>query len=116
MSKIWNDEISSAQRSNGLTGHTLVMKIKFMQELAKALAEQVSSLEQPRTLDISRGIKLSEEMRRYEIEIIQSALKYTGGNQRAAARLLGLKATTLNAKIKHYDMQRSYSHIYRARQ
>jgi DNA-binding protein Fis len=55
-------------------------------------------------------------MRRYEIEIIQSALKYTGGNQRAAARLLGLKATTLNAKIKHYDMQRSYSHIYRARQ
>jgi DNA-binding NtrC family response regulator len=115
MSKIWNDEISSAQRSNGLAGNTYVMKIKFMQELARALTEQVSSLEQPRPLDISQGIKLSEEMRRYEMEIIQSALRYTGGNQRAAARLLGLKATTLNAKIKHYDMEKSYSHVYRAR-
>ena len=116
MSKIWIDEISSAQHSNGLMGHTLVMKIKFMQELAKALTEQVSSLEQPRTLDISRGIKLPDEMRRYEIEIIQSALKYTGGNQRAAAKLLGLKATTLNAKIKHYEMQKTYSFAYRGRE
>ena len=46
-----------------------------------------------------------EEVRRFEIGLITRALRRAQGNQRAAARLLGLKATTLNAKMKQYRMR-----------
>jgi two-component system response regulator PilR (NtrC family) len=41
-----------------------------------------------------------ETMARFEREIISESLKRSGGVQRRAAELLGLKATTLNEKIK----------------
>jgi DNA-binding NtrC family response regulator len=41
-----------------------------------------------------------ETMERFEREIIGESLRRTGGVQRRAAALLGLKATTLNEKIK----------------
>ena len=40
----------------------------------------------------------------YEVELIRRALKLTSGNQARAARLLGVKATTLNSKIKRYGL------------
>jgi DNA-binding NtrC family response regulator len=36
--------------------------------------------------------------------VIRAALEKTGGNQARAARLLGIKHTTLNAKIKRYKI------------
>jgi DNA-binding NtrC family response regulator len=46
-----------------------------------------------------------EEVRRFEIGLITRALRRAHGRQNAAARLLGLKATTLNAKMKQYQMR-----------
>jgi DNA-binding NtrC family response regulator len=46
-----------------------------------------------------------EEVRRFEIGLITRALRQAHGRQNAAARLLGLKATTLNAKMKQYQMR-----------
>ena len=43
---------------------------------------------------------LQEEVQRYESELIRNALQRTRGNQRRAAKLLGVKVTTLNCKIK----------------
>jgi DNA-binding NtrC family response regulator len=43
---------------------------------------------------------LHEEVQRYESELIRNALLRTRGNQRRAAKLLGVKVTTLNCKIK----------------
>ena len=43
-------------------------------------------------------------LRRFETELIRSALIQTGGRQRQAARLLGTKVTTLNTKIKRYKI------------
>lgn len=42
------------------------------------------------------------EVRRFESDLIRCALIRTGGRQRRAARLLGIKTATLNAKIKRY--------------
>jgi DNA-binding NtrC family response regulator len=56
------------------------------------------------TFDIGTGIDLPREVRRFEIELITSALRRTGGHQAKAARMLGLKITTLNAKIKNFDI------------
>jgi transcriptional regulator with GAF, ATPase, and Fis domain len=41
-----------------------------------------------------------QTMEKFEREIITESLKRTNGVQRRAAALLGLKATTLNEKIK----------------
>lgn len=46
-----------------------------------------------------------EEVRRFEIGLITRALQRAHGKQNEAARLLGLKATTLNAKMKQYQMR-----------
>lgn len=55
-------------------------------------------------IDISRGVNFYEEVRKFEIDLIQRALDQTGGHQSRAARLLGLNATTLNSKIKTYNI------------
>ena len=46
-----------------------------------------------------------DEIKNYEIDLIRRALDQTGGHQSRAARLLGLNATTLNSKIKSYNIQ-----------
>ncbi len=55
-------------------------------------------------IDISRGVNFYEEVKHFEIDLIQRALNQTGGHQSRAARLLGLNATTLNSKIKTYNI------------
>lgn len=55
-------------------------------------------------IDISRGVNFYDEVRRFETDIIRRALEQTGGHQSRAARLLGLNATTLNSKIKTYNI------------
>ncbi|MCS6885686.1 MAG: sigma-54 dependent transcriptional regulator [Acidobacteriota bacterium] len=60
---------------------------------------------QPYYIDISRGISFYDEVARFEIALIKSALEQTGGHQSRAAKLLGLNATTLNSKIKVYNIK-----------
>jgi transcriptional regulator with GAF, ATPase, and Fis domain len=52
----------------------------------------------------NRKLKLYDEVRNFEADLIRAALVRTGGNQSRAARLLGVKHTTLNAKIKRYGI------------
>jgi DNA-binding NtrC family response regulator len=56
-------------------------------------------------VDVSRGVNFYDEVRRFEIDLIRRALDQTGGHQSRAARLLGMNATTLNSKIKTYNIQ-----------
>jgi DNA-binding NtrC family response regulator len=51
------------------------------------------------------GLNYYQELRRFEVELIRCALALTGGKQTKAARLLGLKTTTLNTKIKQFNIQ-----------
>jgi DNA-binding NtrC family response regulator len=55
-------------------------------------------------IDISRGVNFYDEVRKFEVDLIRRALDQTGGHQSRAARLLGLNATTLNSKIKSYNI------------
>lgn len=56
------------------------------------------------TINIGRGVNFYDEVKRFEIDLIRRALDQTGGHQSRAARLLGLNATTLNSKIKTYNI------------
>lgn len=53
-------------------------------------------------IDVDRGIDMHAEVRGFEIELIETALALAGGCQAEAARLLGLRATTLHEKLKRY--------------
>ena len=50
------------------------------------------------------GINLREVIASFERRIIESTLDATGGVQKDAARLLGLKPTTLNEMIKRHSI------------
>ena len=67
----------------------------------KAFTEEASRL---KPLDILGGISFYDEVQRFETHLIKMALAETGGNQAKAARLLGIKATTLNSKIKLFKI------------
>ena len=80
--------------------------------LAKALATEIETLkaelsndQNNKQIDLNDdGINFYDEVERYEIELIKSALNQCGGNQVQAAKLLQLKSTTLHAKMKHYGL------------
>jgi len=61
--------------------------------------------ETPPTIKTS-GFSLQKEMEAYEVRLIRNALIQTGGVQKDAAKLLGVKPTTLNVKIKRYKLNR----------
>ena len=54
--------------------------------------------------NLKQGIDFYAEVERFEITLIQFALVQARGSQKRAARLLGLKPTTLNNKIKGYNL------------
>jgi DNA-binding protein Fis len=68
----------------------------------KAFADESASLQ---TVDVAKGIDFYNEVQRFETALIKLALDQTEGNQARAARLLGLRATTLNSKIKAYNIE-----------
>jgi len=79
-------------------------KIKTLKQLALRLLLEAQTLNEVPTLDVRDGIDFYEEVKRFEVDLIQSALSHTDGNQVRAARLLNMKVTTLNSKIKQYGI------------
>ena len=80
-------------------------KIQLLKQLAFLLFREMQSLSEVQTLNIDGGLDFYDEVTRFEIDLITRALLHTGGHQGRAARLLNLKVTTLNSKIKHYDIK-----------
>jgi sigma-54 specific flagellar transcriptional regulator A len=56
------------------------------------------------TVNVSQGIVLKEHLQKIEVDCIEQALKCKKGNVASAARLLGLRRTTLIEKIKKYGV------------
>ncbi len=79
--------------------------IETLRELTLRLFREVQSLSENPRLNVRDGLDFYDEVSRFEIELINRALLYTGGHQGRAARLLNLKVTTLNSKIKHYNIK-----------
>jgi transcriptional regulator with GAF, ATPase, and Fis domain len=57
------------------------------------------------TLNVSEGIDFYAELKQFEMFLIRLALDETGGHQARAARLLHIKPSTLNSKIKLYGIE-----------
>ena len=83
----------------------LDLQIGMLKEAAGIVLNQLELLRKAVPGSTSPNITdFYDEVRRFEIELINSALYRTKGNQQRAARLLGVKATTLNSKIKRYKI------------
>ena len=89
-------------------------RLKKMRDLASELLEESEALEHEgelaeaqatiATLTANAGINFFEEVRQFEVRLINRALELAGGNQARAAQLLGLGTTTLNYKVKTYGL------------
>src|SRR6266576_6986970 len=109
---IWRGEVLASALSSAKTGEggillreaTLDNRLDALKDVALTLLEAVDSL---RSTEQSRdhSVRLHDEVQRFETDLIRTALERTGGNQARAARLLGVKHTTLNAKIKRYRIR-----------
>jgi DNA-binding NtrC family response regulator len=68
-------------------------------------ATQIGGQKVAAQIDLSRGISFYDEVNRFQIELIRRALEITGGHQSRAAKLLGMNTTTLNSKIRYYNIR-----------
>lgn len=106
-SMMWRtDELATAETTGGAVLRSEVAmdnRLNTLREVALTLLREVESfrVSQPAT---KRTVRLHEEVRRFEIDLIRSTLSRTSGNQTRAAQLLGVKITTLNTKIKRYQI------------
>jgi DNA-binding NtrC family response regulator len=81
-----------------------LQNLDSVRDAAMMLLREVESLRKTHLMTAGGGHGLQEAVQRYEIELIKQALHRTRGNQRRAARLLGVKVTTLNCKIKRFGI------------
>lgn len=79
-------------------------RLSALRDVALTLLREVESLRLTEPVNLNRTVRLCDEVQRFEIDLICSALSRTAGNQTRAARLLGIKLTTLNSKIKRYKI------------
>ena len=84
---------------------SLHAQLRLIKEAALNLLDQIEPLgKEPPANGGGTTSSLYDEVRDLEVRLIRNALSQTHGHQRKAARLLGVKATTLNAKIKRYHI------------
>ena len=81
------------------------LRITALKRLTLQLVREVQSIGEVKVLDIDSGLDFYNEVTRFEIDLISRALIMTGGHQARAAKLLNLKGTTLNSKIKSYNIK-----------
>jgi DNA-binding NtrC family response regulator len=89
-------------------------RLNKIRDLASALMDEAKSLEHENglaeasatieNLSLKSRLDFFDEVRQFEVRLITRALEVSGGNQARAARLLGLGTTTLNYKIKSYEI------------
>ena len=91
-----------------------VQRLKKIRDMASALVEETASLQHENKMaeasaaaesaNLESGINFFDVVRSFEIRLIERAMELAGGNQSRAAKMLGLNTTTLNYKIKTYQL------------
>jgi transcriptional regulator with GAF, ATPase, and Fis domain len=97
-------ELNAAQQNGNEESATTPNNLTTVKELTLRLLREVQCISEVRPSSFENGLDFYDEVTRFEIDLIKRALLLTGGHQGRAARLLNLRATTLNSKIKHYGI------------
>lgn len=99
-------------QSNNFSSSEGVLKLnqlEALKSLTMLLVREINSLEETeanleKNIESENPICLFQELERIEVKMVRCALIRSMGNQTKAAQLLGMKITTLNAKIKRYKI------------
>jgi transcriptional regulator with GAF, ATPase, and Fis domain len=79
-------------------------RLDALRDLVLMLLRELESLQIDPSNHSDCSAGLQNQVQRFESDLIRQALHRTGGNQARAARLLGVKPTTLNAKIQRHKI------------
>lgn len=101
LESVISPEVNSPETEETTPSQT---SVNTLRELVLRLLCEVQNINEVNTLSIENGFDFYDEVSRFEIDLIKRALLQTGGHQVHAAKLLNLKVTTLNSKIKHYNI------------
>ena len=82
-------------------------RLEALKVLSNTIVHEIEALKKARGKDLLGKINLAAEVQRFEEDLIRCALLRAGGNQRRAARLLGVRTSTLNMKIKRFGISPS---------
>jgi DNA-binding NtrC family response regulator len=104
LNRLSSNAIKAALGADAQHYETDESRLEALKVLSYSILSEVESLKRERSRYALVKIDLPTEVQNYEASLIRCALMRTGGNQRRAARLLGIKITTLNAKIKRYNI------------
>lgn len=99
-------------QSNNFSSSEGILKqnqLEALKSLSLLLVREINSLEETQAtlekeIEGEKPICLFEELQCFEANMIRCALIRSMGKQRTAAKLLGMKETTLNMKIKRYKI------------
>ncbi|MCA1638032.1 MAG: helix-turn-helix domain-containing protein [Acidobacteria bacterium] len=92
---------NNSQSPAALGNHLEALKV-----LTLSILGEVEALKKEKNYVVQDKINFAEEVLLFEKDLIRCALLRTGGRQRQAARLLNIKATTLNAVTALIQMVR----------
>jgi transcriptional regulator with PAS, ATPase and Fis domain len=84
-------------------------QLEALKSLSLLLVREINSLDETqanlkKSLESEKPISLFKELQRFEANMIRCALIRSMGKQRTAAKLLGIKETTLSMKIKRFKI------------
>jgi DNA-binding NtrC family response regulator len=88
---------------NSLGDEALKGQLDFLRETLLAALDVVEAI---RATYVPAGheLQLGEAMKQFEVSLLRAAMFRSQGNQTRAAKLLGVKLTTLNAKLKRHNI------------
>jgi len=95
-------------QATGPSGEVLAIVLK---DLSFALFGAAEALQQTALVNgdpinrVEQGIDFYREVNRLKISLIRTALAHANSNQKRAAKLLGIRLSTLNAMIKRFGLK-----------
>ena len=84
-----------------------VTKMEVLRSMIRSLLHEAALRTQPVHTDPEKGIDFYENVARFEIQLIESALEVAGGRQNRAAKLLNMRTSTLCSKMKQLNIRRT---------
>ena len=83
---------------------SILINFNRLKDIVVEIGWEIEKLNGSQTRLFEENFDLHDEVRNYEIKLIEIALKKTKGSQAKAIKLLGIKKSTLNAKIKRFNI------------
>jgi|ERR1043165_3387433 transcriptional regulator with GAF, ATPase, and Fis domain len=96
--------VQPVQKSGQTDATDIIESLERLKERAQGMALMIEADEQHKSFELEFGHDFYSSVRLFEIAMIKRALELADGSQTRAAKLLKLKVTTLNSKIKRYKI------------